>query len=138
MNENLKAKLLRKIDGLSDQAGRQLLDYVEFLESKHNRSRRSASPFEKVAENIEGLGSGKLADAAAKGTADVVDAVGRVMAGLAAATKAAADEIQGVAKRAAEQAEETGEAEEAEVRESEQQEGPEESVGSGGEADRPA
>lgn len=112
MNENLKAKLLRKIEGLSDQAGRQLLDYVEFLESKHNRSKRPSSPFEKIAENIEGLGTGKLADAAAKGTADVVDAVGRVMAGLAAATKAAADEVQGVAKRAAEQAGETAESRE--------------------------
>jgi hypothetical protein len=110
MDETLRAKLLRKIDGLSDKTGRQLLDYIEFLESKHNRSRRTASPFERVAENIEGLGTGRIADAAAKGTAEVVEVVGRVMAGLAAATKAAADEIQGVAQRATE-AEEAGAAE---------------------------
>lgn len=101
MNENLRAKILRKIDNLGDEGGRKLLDYIEFLESKYNRSKRSTSPFEKVADTIEEtFGTGKFTDAAAKGTADVVDAAGRLMSSLAQATKAAAEELQGAARRA--------------------------------------
>lgn len=94
MNENLKAKIVGKLDTLSDEQARQLLDYVEFLRSKYNRSRRAPSPFQWLAENIEdALGSVTITGAAAKGTAQVADAAGRVMSGLVAAGKAVADEL---------------------------------------------
>ncbi|NIM49300.1 MAG: hypothetical protein GTN78_19975 [Gemmatimonadales bacterium] len=95
MNENLKGKITRKLDELSDEVGRQLLDYLEFLESKYNRSRRSPSTMQRIAENIEDrLGSVRIGDIAAKGTAQVVDAAGRVMEGLATASRAVAEELQ--------------------------------------------
>ncbi len=95
MNESLKVKIVRKLDELEDEAGRQLLDYLEFLESRYNRSRRGASALERIAEGIgDSLSAGKITDAAAKGTAQVVDAAGRVMAGLAAASKVVAEELQ--------------------------------------------
>lgn len=95
MNENLKGKITRKLDELSDEVGRQLLDYLEFLESKHNRSRRSPSTMQRIAENIEDkLGSVRIGDIAAKGTAQVVDAAGRVMEGLATASRVVAEELQ--------------------------------------------
>lgn len=99
MSDTIRDKLHRKLDGLPDEPARQLLDYLEFLESKYNRSRRKASPFERLGETIEGTFSAeKLSDAAAKGTADVAEAAGRIMGGLAAAARAAADEFQAAAR----------------------------------------
>lgn len=94
MNENLKSKIVGKLDILPDEHARQLLDYIDFLQSKYNRSRRAPSPFQWLAENIEdALGSVTIAGAAAKGTAQVADAAGRVMSGLVAAGRAVADEL---------------------------------------------
>ncbi len=96
MNENLRAKIVARLEGLSDEHGRQLLDYLEFLLSKYNQSRRAASPLKRFAESLEdALGGTSLTDTAAKGTAQVVDAAGRVMAGLSAAGRAVADELAG-------------------------------------------
>lgn len=96
MNETLKAKIIGKLDVFPDEHARQLLDYIDFLESKYNRSRRAPSPLQRLAENIEdALGTSTLSGAATKGTAQVVDAAGRVMSGLVAAGKAVADELAG-------------------------------------------
>ncbi len=96
MNENLKSKITDRLDDLSDELGRQLLDYMDFLRSKYNANRRAPSTFQRLAEGIEDrLQPGQLSDAAVKGAAQVVDAAGKVMSGLAAATKAVADELQG-------------------------------------------
>jgi hypothetical protein len=94
MNENLKAKITRRLDGLSDEMGRQLLDYLEFLESRYNMSRRTPSTVQRIAEGIEDrIGSVRLADIAAKSTSQVVDAAAGVIEGLAAASRAMADEF---------------------------------------------
>ena len=91
MNENLRAKIAGRLDDLSDELGRQLLDYMEFLVSKHNRSRRAPSTMQRIAEGIEDrLGTAQLSDAAAQ----VVDVAGKVVSGLAAAGKAVAEEFQ--------------------------------------------
>lgn len=101
MNEALKDKIQRKIEGLPDETARQLLDYIEFLESKYNRSQRKASPFERVAETVEStLGAGKVRDAASKGAGELADAAVKIMSGIAAAARAAADEFQKAAKAA--------------------------------------
>lgn len=95
MNENLKAKITGKLEGMPDEMGRQLLDYLEFLESKYNRSRRAPTTVQRIAENIEDrLGTVRLADVAAKGGAQVMDAAGKLMEGLAAASRVVADELQ--------------------------------------------
>ncbi len=94
MNENLKAKITRRLDGLSDEIGRQILDYMEFLDSKYNLSRRAPSTVQRIAEGIEDrIGGVRIADVAAKGSAQVADAAGRVMEGLAAAGRAVAEEL---------------------------------------------
>ena len=94
MNEQLRGKIVGKLDVLSDEHGRQLLDYIDFLQSKYNRSRRAPSALQRLAENIEdALGGTTITDAAAKGTSQVADAAGRVMSGLVAAGKAVADEF---------------------------------------------
>jgi hypothetical protein len=95
MNENLLAKIKVRLDGLSDNEGRQVLDFIEFLESKFNRSTRTPSTVQRLAENIEDrIGSVRLGDVAAKGTAQVVEAAGKLMEGLAAASKVVAEELQ--------------------------------------------
>ncbi len=95
MNENLKSKIATKLDELSDERGRQLLDYILFLESKYNRSQRTPSPIQRIAETVdETLGASRIADAASKGTSHLVEAAGRVMGGLAEAGKVVVDEIQ--------------------------------------------
>jgi hypothetical protein len=94
MNENLKTKITRRLDDLSDEVGRQVLDYMEFLDSRYNLSRRAPSTVQRIAEGIEDkIGSVRLADVAAKSTAQVVDAAASVIEGLTAAGRVVADEL---------------------------------------------
>jgi len=97
MNENLKTNIVQKLETMTDEAGRQLLDYVEFLESKFNRSTRERSTLERLAENVEGtLRSNPIGEAAIKGTGGIIDAAGSVARGVAAAGQAVLDELQQV------------------------------------------
>jgi hypothetical protein len=95
MNENLLEKIRGRLGGLSDDQGRQVLDYIEFLESRFNRSTRTPSTVQRLAENIEDrIGSVRFSDVAARGTAQVVETAGKLMEGLAAASKVVAEELQ--------------------------------------------
>ncbi len=95
MNENLKAKISGRLDALPDEVGRQVLDYLEFLDSKYNRSRRAPSPVQRLTESIEDrLGTVRIGDVAAKGGAQVLEAAGRLMEGLAAASRVVAEELE--------------------------------------------
>lgn len=97
MNENLKTTIAQKLDNMTDETGRQLLDYIEFLESKYNRSTRERSTFERLAENVEGtLRSSKIGEAAVKGTGGIIDVAGTVARSFAAAGQAVLDELQDV------------------------------------------
>ncbi len=90
MNENLKAKIVGRLAGLDDEPGRQLLDYLEFLESKYNRSRRAPGALQRITENLQdSVGSVRLGEIAGRG----VDAASRLMAGLVAAGRTVAGEI---------------------------------------------
>lgn len=54
MNEHLRDRILRKLETLSDERGYQVLDYVEFLESKYaQRASPNASTFTRFTEAIE-------------------------------------------------------------------------------------
>lgn len=112
MNENLKTKITRRLDDLPDEMGRQLLDYMEFLDSRYNLSRRAPSTVQRIAEGIEDkIGSVRLAEVAARSTAQVVDAASSVIEGLAAAGRVVADELAPESpKRKAEEARGAGDA----------------------------
>ena len=98
MNDNLRDTLVRKLESLPDETARQLLDYIDFLESKYHRSVRARSTFERLTDNIEEtLNATRISRAAAKGTAQVLDAAGSMMRGVVAAGQAVVDELQGVA-----------------------------------------
>ena len=54
MNEHLRDRILRKLETLSDERGYQVLDYVEFLESRYaERTSPNASVFTRFTEAIE-------------------------------------------------------------------------------------
>lgn len=97
MNEFLKKRIHRKLDTLSDERVYQVLDYIEFLESKYAaQSPPPPSPLQRLAETVEDtLRAGRVSASAIKGTMDTMAAAGRVMGGLAAAGKAVVDEVTG-------------------------------------------
>jgi len=54
MNEHLRDRILRKLETLSDERGYQVLDYVEFIESRYaEREAPSANTFTRFTEAIE-------------------------------------------------------------------------------------
>ena len=101
MDQKLKTTITKKLDDLSDEHARQLLDYLEFLESKFNRSSRERSPFEKLADNVEGtLRASSIGGAAIKGTSQVLEAAGDLMRGVVSAGRAVVDELQRLEREA--------------------------------------
>lgn len=106
MNDLLWERLKRKLETLPDDKAYQVLDYLEFLESKYATRGAGAAPFQKVAETLEDtMRAGRVPVTVIKGTMDVVAKAGRFMEGLAAAGKAAVEEVakQADEKRAAEE-----------------------------------
>ena len=66
MNEHLRDRILRKMETMSDERGYQVLDYVEFLESRYaERESPSASTFKRFTEATEDkLRAGKVSASA--------------------------------------------------------------------------
>lgn len=97
MNEFLRKRIERKLETLPDERVYQVLDYIEFLDSKYSaRLAAEPSPFQKLAETVEDtLRAGKVSASAIRGTMDVMSAAGRVMSGLAAAGKSVVDQVAG-------------------------------------------
>jgi hypothetical protein len=97
VNELLRKRIERKLETLPDERLYQVLDYIEFLESRYGaRSPVTPSPFERLAETVEDtLRAGKVSASAIRGTMDIVSAAGRVMSGLAAAGRAVVDQVAG-------------------------------------------
>ena len=97
MNEFLRKRVERKLETLPDERVYQVLDYIEFLESKYaERTPAAPSPFQRLAETVEDtLRVGRVSATAIRGTMDAMAAAGRVMSGLAAAGKAVVDQVAG-------------------------------------------
>jgi hypothetical protein len=101
MNDLLKQRIGRLLDTLSDERGYQVLDYIEFLDSKYAERARPSGILAKITETVEDtMRAGKLPIQAISGTMGIVDGAAKVMKGLAAAGQAVVDE----AVKAAEQA----------------------------------
>jgi hypothetical protein len=95
MNEFLRKRIERKLEALPDERVYQVLDYIEFLESKYAaRSSDEPSAFQKLAETVEDtMRAGRMSVSAIRGTMDAMSAAGRVMGGLAAAGKSVVDQV---------------------------------------------
>jgi len=94
MNEILQERLRRKLDALPDDKAYQVLDYIEFLESKYVERPAGAPAFQRVAETLEDtLRAGRVPVAMIAPTMDAVAKAGRFLERVAAAGKAAVEEV---------------------------------------------
>ena len=93
MNDLLKQRILRALDTLPDDRAYQVLDFVEFLESRYAARQRPTGILAKITETVEDtMRAGKLPIQAISGTMGLVDGAAKVMKGLAAAGHAVMDE----------------------------------------------
>jgi len=93
MNDILRDRLLRKLDALPEDKAYQVLDYVEFLESKYAERPAGAPAFQRAAETLEDtLRAGRVPVNIIKGTMDAVGKAGRLLEKVAAAGKAAVEQ----------------------------------------------
>ena len=94
MNELLRRRIGRRLENLADQQGYQILDYIEFLESKYGTGTRAPTRAERLGDTVEDtMRAIRLPGAAIRGTMGAVDAASRLMERLAEAGKAAVDEL---------------------------------------------
>jgi hypothetical protein len=95
VNENLRDRIVRKLETLSDERGYQVLDYVEFLESRFaERQNPQANAFTRFTEGIEDkLRAGKVSASAIAETMSLLNRAGNVLSGVAAAGKSVANDI---------------------------------------------
>ena len=95
MNDLLNERIRRKLDVMPDEQAYQVLDYIEFLESKYSQRSAGAPAFQKVAETLEDtMRAGRVPITIIRGTMDAVGKAGRFLEGLAAAGKAAVEEAK--------------------------------------------
>lgn len=93
MNDLLKQRILRRLEALSDDRGFQIIDYIEFLESKYAERQAPTNFFAKVADTVgDTMRAGKIPIKAISGTMNLMDSAGKLMKGLSAAGKAVVDE----------------------------------------------
>ncbi len=93
MNEQLMQRIQRRLETLTDERGYQILDYVEFLESKYAARAAPSNIFAKISEGIEDtMRAARLPIKAIKGTTGLMDSAGKVMKGVAAAAQSVVDE----------------------------------------------
>ena len=95
MNPSLKDRILRKIENLPDDRAYQILDYVEFLESRY--AERQAPPpnvFQRFAEGVEDtMRAGRISTSAIGQTMDLMNKAMGVLNGVAAAGKSVASDL---------------------------------------------
>ena len=102
MNEHLRERINRKLDSLSDERGYQVLDYVEFLESKFaDRQNPQGNAFTRFTEAVEDrLRAGRVSAAAIAETMGLLNRAANVLNGAVQAGKSVATDIYTVAQSA--------------------------------------
>ncbi len=99
MREHLRERLLRKLEGLSEERVYQVLDYVEFLESRYAERSNPDNVFTRITDKVEDtLRAGKVPFDAVAGTVNLFDGASKVMRGLSQAAQAVVDEAAKTAK----------------------------------------
>ncbi len=105
MNPYVRDRIARKLDTLSDERLYQVLDYVEFLETKY--AEKAASPvnvFQRFAEGVEDkLRAGGLAVSTVSETMGFLNKAMGVLNGVAQSTVAVGRDVVTAAKNAADQ-----------------------------------
>jgi hypothetical protein len=101
MNEHLRDRIARKIETLTDEKGYQVLDFVEFLESKYaTKPENAASIFTRFADTVEDtLRAGKVSANVISETMGFMGKAMGVLNGAVAAGKSVATDISGTVNR---------------------------------------
>lgn len=101
MNESLRDRILRRLETLSDERGYQVLDYVEFLESKYaEKTAQSPNVFQRFTEGVEdSLRAGRVSASTIAETMGLLNKAMGVLSGVAAAGKSVASDVMEAATR---------------------------------------
>lgn len=99
MNDILRDRLLRKLDLMPDDRLNQVLDYIDFLESKYApRTAPVANPLKSFAEGVEStFRVGKVSANAISGTMNMMNKAVGAISEVAAAGKSVATELMSAA-----------------------------------------
>lgn len=97
MNDILRDRLLRKLDMMPGDKLAQVLDYIEFLDSKYApRNAPAPSTLTRFAEGVEStLRAGKVSASAISGTMNIMNKAVGAISEVAAAGKSVATGIMG-------------------------------------------
>jgi hypothetical protein len=95
MNEHLRERIVRKLDTLADERGYQILDYVEFLESRYaERQQTGATAFTRFTEAVEDrLRAGKVSATTIAEAMGLMNRAANVLNGALAAGRSVANDI---------------------------------------------
>jgi hypothetical protein len=95
----LRDRIMRKLETLSNDRLYQVLDYVEFLESRYaERQASPASVFQRFTEGLEDtMRAGRLSADAIAQTMSLMNRAMGVLSGVAAAGKSVASDVVGAA-----------------------------------------
>ena len=97
MNPYLRDKLIQKLETLSDERGYQVLDYVEFLESRYadrSASAAAGNPLSRFADAVEErMRAGKVSATTIAETMGLMNRAMGVLNGAAAAGKSVANDL---------------------------------------------
>ena len=101
MNSTLRDRIVRTLETLPDERGYQLLDYVEFLESKYaERTSQSPNALQRFAEGVEDtLRAGRVSASTIAETMGLMNKAMGVLSGVAAAGKSVASDVVDAAQR---------------------------------------
>ncbi|HET9004700.1 MAG TPA: hypothetical protein VFN39_11920 [Gemmatimonadaceae bacterium] len=99
MQQHLRDRIIRKLESLSDERGYQVLDYVEFLESRYaERPAPPASIFQRFGDAVEdSLRAGKVSATTISKAMGFMGQAMSALEGVAAAGKSVASDIAGAA-----------------------------------------
>jgi hypothetical protein len=104
VNEFLKERILRRLESLPDERVYQVLDYVEFLESRYAvRQAQSPNVVQSFAEGVQDtLRAGNVSVKAISETMGLMSKAMSVLAGAKAAAESVASDVSGAVKKAVE------------------------------------
>ncbi|HEY2848705.1 MAG TPA: hypothetical protein VGI97_02420 [Gemmatimonadaceae bacterium] len=95
MNEFMKERIQRRLEALSDERLYQVLDYIEFLESKYAEHPAPApNVFQRFAEGVEDtMRAGRISASTVAETMGLMSKAMNVLSGVAAAGKSVANDV---------------------------------------------
>lgn len=95
MHEVLRQRLARQIEALPEEKIYQVLDYIEFLNSKYARGVQGASGLQRFGERLQDKLRGQgVGLSAIRGTLDAVSTADRMVSGLTEAGRTLLKEVE--------------------------------------------